>query len=244
MFRPLLRSLLRSLLLSIAFFFSFSAMAQSRLWSYGLQVNGIYSERWDYRVGEGISSPNENYRYYGFWGAGAHLSYRLNKRLLLEVGLAYQGRSRALKWDFTFPSNIDPYYGFVQETAESGYDIGLRITEHYAEVPLRLHYFFEDVEQGWHADLGLMPSLYVARTAWDYAAGGRRTTLVVGQAQRPTELYLYLQAGGGYRFPITERLRLDLGLFAQHTLIPRTVWMDFREFHWGVGLETSLQVKL
>lgn len=216
--------------------------AQKGFWGAGVRANLLYGSIWDYTTDLGAQAPYPNNAYRGAtaWGLGASATYHLGSQWFLDVGLHYQQRRHEIRFSRDW-AYIDPYYGFLS-TGNIEY-VKSRLN-HYFEIPLRLNYFFDPSNQGWYSQVGLTSAFLVV--VQDYYPEFDETTRAVILSHRSSlyELPLFVQVGCGYRYALSHRLFLDLGVFAQHQIIPKNILDQYREFNWGLGLELVVQYRI
>jgi|GEM_PF-6333978 len=195
-----------------------------------------------------VDLQNDFYQASLAYGLGFSWQRDIGRQSMLELGLNYQRRSVISKEYINpvFPQNIDPYYGFVGETAGGG-DFGPRkvvLASHYFEIPFRWNYFFKPNREQWYIVGGINVIHEFGSSSLNRFSDSFFSESIFWNASDEFRLQGQLMGAIAYRWALNGDWFLDAGLQAQHSFTPSRFNVPNQHYHWLVATEFSLVRKL
>ncbi len=183
------------------------------------------------------------------WGFGLSWQHEFGKRSMLGLGLNYYrlGEIQREEPTFTFPDNIDPYYGFVHETSPStsGHSWGrLARAADYISLPINWQYFLSRDRKAWYGELGVMPVYFIGQSSWMKYEDGSRSNRSYFRSSDKFRWQIQALGKIGYRWEMTKSWSIDAAIQAQHSLTYIPAFEGSGYYHWQVGVELGILRKI
>jgi hypothetical protein len=176
------------------------------------------SNQWQADIWRDVEQPKFSF------GGNAFVEFKLAQRKTLTIGLGYLNygeRTEKLSFgDFSFPEEIDPFYGFVRPTNPSGPKGEMRFsyTTHSIDLPISYRYYFNG---GFYTSAGMSLLAQVAykQTLWKKLEGERATRETTDDNRvelRP--LNMAVNASLGYTFFQRKKVNWFVAAQVQHVV--------------------------
>lgn len=179
------------------------------------------------------------------FGGNLFLEYAmgLHSRIIFGLGyLNYGDQTKQFTTDFTFPGEIDPFYGFVQPTAvPENSAIKFIYNYHSIEIPVQYKYAWQG---GVYAQGGASAVINIAQTQtlWQKTDGEKATRNTTDHSQSANfrALNIGLNAGAGYTFFKQSKVNWFVGLNAQYLVLPVAIDAAINRTYFSGGLATGI----
>ncbi len=222
--------------------------SQARAWHFGVSTYSNYSatiyvyepgneeiaERW-----KEIEVPKFSF------GANMFAEYAFSKRLSFSVGLGYVNYGeQTKKWDvnFSFPDQLDPFYGFVKPTENlPPTEVKFIYTTHAVEIPLQVKYSFKS---GFYVQGGAsaLQQFKHTSTFWKKTEDEKATRETRNNTEADLlKLNMAVNAAVGYTFFARSPVNWFIGLNAQHVLFGVMDDVPLNRKYISAGIVTGLR---
>lgn len=222
--------------------------AQTTPWHFGVSTYTNYSKplyisepetEWMGDVLKEVEQPKLSF------GANIFTEYSISQRLGISIGLGYLNYGEKINMStsgFTFPDQLDPFYGFVKPAGTIA-DMEMQIfyNVHAVEIPIQIRYAISQqlyVKGG----LSMLNQFRYTQTNWKKIEG-EKATRETQTDNRVTlnPLNLGVNAGVGYTFFATKPAQLFVGLNAQHVVFGVMQDVTLNRKYISEGIEVGVR---
>lgn len=222
--------------------------AQTSPWHFGVSTYTNYSftmysaepeSQWAVDIWKDTEQPKLSF------GANIFTEYSFSKRLGLSIGLGYLNYGEQIKVDFdgfTFPDQLDPFYGFVKPTGSiPNAKFRFIYAVHSVEIPIQIRY------EIWRqlyvkGGLSLLTQFRYTKTDWKKVENEKATRdTYTDNRYTLNPLNLGVNASVGYTFFPTTKVPLFIGLNTQYVAFGVMHDVTLNRKYISAGIEVGVR---
>lgn len=198
------------------------------------------SNQWAADIWRDVEQPKFSF------GANAFVEYELAKRKTITIGLGYLNYGEQTKKysseGFSFPEEIDPFYGFVRPQNESSSNFEWRnvYTIHSIEFPMSFRYYFKNGVYT-AAGMTLLAQITQIRFNWKKYQGESPTKTFINEYNgtlRP--INMAINASLGYTFLQHKKVNWFVAAQVQHVVFGVMQNVNINRKYISAGITTGI----